>query len=180
MHIDQVIPLQELGLSPEQAHEHAPTNDYIELWRLLKLDEVRGKTIVDLGCGSGAAICLFSKLPFHRIWGVELNPQLAQAAARNFSKDARISIECSDARQFLQPVDLVYLFNPFPWPVLDAALKNLLGHINELRLVYRNPQFAELILSSSSWECMHVRYTDSSTSRYFSATLKAQPSATAP
>lgn len=173
-HIDQIIPLQDLGLAPEEAHEHAPTDDYIELWRLLKTGNVRGKSIVDLGCGSGAAICLFSRLPFSHIWGVELNPRLANTASSNFLRNKRVTIECADARHFTHPVDIVYLFNPFPWLVLEDALKNLLSHGNELRLLYRNPKFAEHILKTTHWECTNARYSDSSTSRYFSATLKAE------
>lgn len=172
MHIDQVISLQDLALDPLQAHEHAPTNDYLELWQLLKASDINGKSIVDLGCGSGAAICLFSKLSFSKIWGIELNPTLARTATHNFSKDSRVKIECADARQFKHHVDMVYLFNPFPWPVLEEALRNLTSHKHELRLIYRNPKFAENIQNAQQWTCATARYTDSSTSRYFIATLK--------
>jgi SAM-dependent methyltransferase len=171
MRIDQVIPLQELGLDPRLAHEHAPTNDYLELWRLLKEDHVDDRSIVDLGCGSGAALCLFSKMPFSRIWGVELNPNLARTAAANFSKDPRVVIECGDARQFQHRADIVYLFNPFPWMVLEEALRRLTSHGKALRLIYRNPKFLQEIETATHWTCADKRLVDSSTSRYFLATL---------
>jgi len=171
MRIDQVISLKDLGLDPLDAHEHAPTNDYLELWCVLHALKVKGKSIVDLGCGSGAAICLFSKMSFGKIWGVELNPRLARTASDNFLKDPRVVIECTDARQFKHQVDMIYLFNPFPWPVLEEALQNLIGHGRELTLIYRNPKFADNIQNAPHWACTAQAYLDSSTSRYFIATL---------
>jgi tRNA1(Val) A37 N6-methylase TrmN6 len=172
MKIDQIVPLEELGLKPDQAHEHAPTNDYLELWCLLKRQEVKGRSIVDLGCGAGAALCLFSRLPFSQIWGVELSPRLARTASVNFSKDCRVRIECKDARQFEHPVDIAYLFNPFPWHVLEGALMNLLRHGHVVELIYRNPKFAAQIQDATNWTCTGAHFTDSSSSRYFSATLR--------
>lgn len=143
--IDGVLPPSAIGLSANDAHGHAPTNDFIELfWILSKLNPA-GKTIVDLGCGSGAAICLFRMFPFKYIFGVELSHTLAKTALNNFKNSKRVTILETDARQFNQNVDIVYMFNPFPKQILLDALKNIMITNQRVIVVYRRPDFADAL-----------------------------------
>ncbi len=57
--MEGVVSLAELNLSPNDAHEHATTTDYFDLIKILLKLRVNGKTIVDLGCGTGSALAVF-------------------------------------------------------------------------------------------------------------------------
>lgn len=69
---------------------------------------------VDLGCGRGRALALASRLPFSRLLGVELDPDLV-ADARRLNPDPRVEVVQADATTWTLPDDVgvVYLFNPF-------------------------------------------------------------------
>ncbi len=138
-----VISCSDLGIDKSEAHEHAATNDYFNLVKIILMlkGSVKGKTIVDLGCGSGSAICVFRWFGFKMIYGVDLSSLLVEKGKKNFSNDPRIKIDCCDARVFKERVDLVYMFNPFPSHVLIDSLKNLKRINPEITVIYRNPIF---------------------------------------
>lgn len=89
---------------------------------------IEGYSFVDVGAGKGRALFLAAELPFRKIIGVELNPDLARIAQRNLAQwrhvaransEKRIRIIPRDALEFRWPRTplLVYLYNPF-----DCAL----------------------------------------------------------
>jgi SAM-dependent methyltransferase len=143
--MEGIVTLEELNLSPEDAHEHATTSDYFDLIKLLAKLNVRSKTIVDLGCGTGSAIAIFRLFGFLKVYGVELSDRLAMIATTNFSSSDRIEIIHSDARRFNKSVDFVYMFNPFPLKVLIECLQNLKTVNGNITIIYRNPIFIDEI-----------------------------------
>jgi tRNA A58 N-methylase Trm61 len=144
-HMEGVVSLAELNLSPNDAHEHATTTDYFDLIKILLKLRVDGKTIVDLGCGTGSALAVFSFFSFKKIYGVELSEKLAEIARRNFSRCKKMEIIHSDARFFERHVDFVFMFNPFPKQVVFECIDNINKKSRGAIFIYRNPKFIEEI-----------------------------------
>ena len=91
-------------------------------------------TFVDLGSGKGRVLLMAAPYGFKRIMGVEFMPEWHRIAEENIRKFAaqygiasRIESFCMDAREFDFPAGplVVYLFNPFPEPVLAVVLEKL-------------------------------------------------------
>ncbi len=94
----------------------------------------KGFTFIDLGSGKGRTLLMASSYPFRRIVGVELLAELDVIARQNIARYRGSQQKCfaleshaSDAREFVFPVEptVLYLFNPFPEPVLRTVLANL-------------------------------------------------------
>jgi hypothetical protein len=111
-------------------------------------------TFVDLGSGKGRALLLASRYPFRRIVGVEIAPELSEAAAANIQRFAapwqrcrEIEAHTGDAAEFVYPAGpfVLFLYQPFLVPVLKRCLKNLAKSLSteprEIYVVYVNPVF---------------------------------------
>src|SRR5947209_13900518 len=120
-------------------------------------------TFIDLGSGKGRVLLMATPYGFKRIIGVEFMPEWHRIAEQNISKfiaqygtTSQIESFCMDAREFSFPAAplVVYLFNPFPEPVLAAVLEQLrLSWVENPRPVfvtYRYPEFDSLI-QKSGW-----------------------------
>jgi|GEM_PF-6811252 Predicted O-methyltransferase len=141
--LDRVRGCDEIGISSSTSNEHAPTTDYVELlFILLRNCKVRGGTIIDIGCGSGAALVLFRVLPFKRILGVELSKELATKGINNFHKTSRVEVHHDDATTFkYNNIETVFMFNPFPAEVLLKVLSSVINSNERFKLIYRNPKY---------------------------------------
>jgi SAM-dependent methyltransferase len=105
-----------------------------------------GFTFIDLGSGKGRTLLMASAYPFRRIVGVELLPELDAIARRNIARYHSDEQKCfaleshaGDARGFAFPAEpaVLYLFNPFPEPVLRTVLTNLRNSLTDFpRPVY--------------------------------------------
>lgn len=113
-------------------------------------DRLSGYTFVDLGSGKGRALLLAREFPFRRIIGMELLPELHAIARRNvrrlsLQEQERFELQCGDGRQFIFPAGplFVYLFDPFPAPVLAEVIENLehslQQHSRPVFIGYQNP-----------------------------------------
>jgi SAM-dependent methyltransferase len=106
-------------------------------------------TFVDIGAGMGRVVLLAARRPFHAVVGVELSPALVAVARDNLvaaddprrvARDVRI-VRADAARYAFPRGDLVvYLYNPFRAPVLQALLRRLQrGAAREVVLLYHTP-----------------------------------------
>ena len=133
-----------------------------------------GFTFIDLGSGKGRTLLMASAYPFRRIVGLELLAELDAVARQNIAgyhddqqRCFALESHAGDARNFEFPAEptVLYLFNPFPEPVLRTVLSNLRYSLTDfprpayvlyhnlvhekvfaehtwLQPVYRTPQYA--------------------------------------
>jgi SAM-dependent methyltransferase len=113
-------------------------------------------TFADVGCGKGRAIVVAAQFPFHRLWGVELSPELCDIARANLALRPewakRSSIIHEDAASVTYPEGplLIFMFHPFLAPVLRRVLANLETQLRKSpRTTYvlyaRNPRYTEVL-----------------------------------
>lgn len=119
-------------------------------------------TFVDLGCGKGKPLMIAADYGFRRLVGVDISPACIKAARRNIERygpepiDAsRVELRVEDAEDFEFPDDplVVYLFNPFPQPVVESVMSKLEESLSrtprEVAIVYMNPTAAAAVRQST-------------------------------
>ena len=127
-------------------------------------------TFVDVGCGKGRAILIAAQFPFHRLFGVEIAPELCVAARANLTLRPewadRACILNEDAASVTYPEGplVILMFHPFLAPVLRRVLANLETQLrNSPRTTYllyaRNPRYAHVLekfpFLQELWETAH-------------------------
>jgi len=101
---------------------------------------IHSYTFIDFGAGKGRAMLVASELPFRKVIGIELNPNLADIAQSNLDHwlDSHVSDPTAphlaptyllqqDALTFELPSTpcLAFLFHPFEAPVLRSLLRRI-------------------------------------------------------
>jgi SAM-dependent methyltransferase len=106
-------------------------------WRGTLADPERSPgaySFVDIGAGKGRALLLASELPFRKVIGVELSPDLVRIAQENTERwscvaEPRCAIHVlhQDALRFCWPRTslLVFLYNPFACEMVEQLLERL-------------------------------------------------------
>ena len=135
-------------------HTHSGGPRLTKVIKTLKIS--KDDVVLDLGVGKGiAAITLAHH--FLLVIGVDLSQELIDIAKQNASKAGVSNIEfhCADARYFndrLDRVTHVYLYNPFPAPVMKEALSNLKESIRysprQITLIYTNPTCHDTVVAA--------------------------------
>jgi len=127
---------------------------------------------IDFGSGKGRALLLASELPFRKIVGIELVPELHRIAEQNINrfksssqKCKDIELVCVDAIHYpIPPVPAVFfIFNSFKEEVLAPVVTNirrsLEEHPRDNLIVYFNPELEDILerdwilkkIASSRW-----------------------------
>jgi cyclopropane fatty-acyl-phospholipid synthase-like methyltransferase len=115
-----------------------------------------GSVALDWGSGMGIAALTLSRY-FSLVIGVELSPELIAIAERNLARMHldNIELHCADARTFtkgLERVTHIYLFNPFPEPVMAMAMENVRRSLSKnprpLTIIYTFPTCHETIVAA--------------------------------
>ncbi|HYX53007.1 MAG TPA: class I SAM-dependent methyltransferase [Candidatus Limnocylindrales bacterium] len=146
------------------AHQYFPTEPWLFTEIMQALPAEKSKfSFIDMGSGKGRVLLMASAYDFKRIIGVEFVPEWHRVAEENIQKFTAeqmptmpITSVCMDARDFQFPVDplVIYLFNPFPEPVLAAVLDQLRDSCNrvprDIFVAYRYPEFDHL-LKTGDW-----------------------------
>lgn len=119
-------------------------------------------TFVDLGAGMGRVVMLAARRPFRAVIGVEISPALAEIARENLAtlhdptrvvRD--VKIVRADAAEYAFPRGdlVVFMYNPFHGPVLDAVLANVRGLADrDVVLLYHTPVDRAAIDSTEAFE----------------------------
>ncbi|MPM50238.1 hypothetical protein SDC9_96974 [bioreactor metagenome] len=113
--------------------------------------------IIDIGCGKGHALSVFSQAGFGRIHGIELIDALCEITKQNIRKlklEGLVTVENADAEKFTAYDDFsyIYLFNPFPASVMQTVIENIEKSYRrkprKLILIYVNPVCDDMIIRS--------------------------------
>jgi SAM-dependent methyltransferase len=140
--------------------------DYLYLRRVVRaLKPGPEDVIFDLGCGMGRFLCLMARRKVRKCVGVELLPQLCEAARKNSAqlrgRRAPIEIRCGDAAT-ADPSEgtIYYLFNPFGPATMSEVLANIRGTLSRnprnITIVYYNSVHEELFENSGWLEKYHA------------------------
>ena len=158
-----VVPIAELGLTRDsiQYEGIAPKTLRKALAALGPLDRY---TFVDLGSGMGRAMLVASELPFRRIVGVEIAPELHAIACENVRR-YRGRQQCRDIHLLqldalrYEPAgeETVFFFN---FPFREAFMTRVVGNIERSLethprrafLVFVNPETAHVVDRSPAFE----------------------------
>lgn len=123
---------QQIDQSRPDFRGYAPTSyrDWRIIRRHLKAD--RETSFVDYGCGLGRIAALAAKLPFKRIIGADLDPDLIWRAKKSV-RNPRVNFICADATQFDVPLDAGVLFfcNPFVGTILERTLERIRASLKQ-------------------------------------------------
>ncbi|BDE06948.1 hypothetical protein WPS_22240 [Vulcanimicrobium alpinum] len=157
------------AIGPSLAHAtHYEPTPVLEAERLIAASPLAPQraTFVDVGAGMGRVVMLAARLPFRAVIGVEISPALVEIARENLatSRDplrvaADVRVTRGDAATYRFPRGdlVVYLYNPFTAPVLDAMLVNLraAGEDREIVLLYHTALEHETIVATESFEIVN-------------------------
>jgi hypothetical protein len=114
-------------------------------------------TFIDFGSGKGRALLLAAEFPFRKIQGVELAPQLHEAACENLRvcrqdrlKCRDIESVCADAVAYPIPDGpaVFYFYNPFVREVMAQVVDNIRASLErcprDAVVLYYAPEFDDL------------------------------------
>ncbi|MBX3396067.1 MAG: class I SAM-dependent methyltransferase [Phycisphaerae bacterium] len=128
---------------------------------------------IDYGCGKGRIVVVAATMPFRRVLGVEISPQLAKIAERNVSSAARrlacrdVRIIVHDATTYEVPDELTFafFFNPFTEGLFSQVLARLRESLDRrprrFTLIYGNANDGvRQLLHATPWLIPREEYFD--------------------
>jgi predicted RNA methylase len=148
-----IVESQDVGLDPKIVYHYSPSGNQF-LARILRDLKIGSKdSIIDIGCGKGSAMRTMLEFPFAKVHGLELCPQTASIATRNFKllKSRNVKIHVGDAANFTSYKDFTvfYFYNPFPAsvmaPVIDTLIESTKELEQEIIIIYNNPTCSDII-----------------------------------
>lgn len=145
------------------SNAYEPTR-YAWLRKVLReMDVASGsEELLEYGAGKGRVAAVCARLPFRRIIGIELSPDLSAIARKNVAcikgrRCADVEILTRDATDYHPPASTtrVFLFNPFHPPVIDAVGRRLHESVLEsprhLRVIFLYSSVDGNYLDSWEW-----------------------------
>src|SRR5262249_43360135 len=153
------------AIDPEHHHQpdylpYGPSAWHVVPRALRYVGVSEADTFVDFGSGKGRVLHQASKRPLRRVIGVEISPELAQAARalvaanRPRYRCRDIEVVVSAAADFRVPDDMTiaYMYNPFSGETLDAVMRNIVDSMDRnprlIRLIYARPDHRERVLAT--------------------------------
>lgn len=146
----------DVNMNPERVYRSTPSGDLF-LKRALKNTSIKSTdSILDVGCGKGSALLVFSKFAFNTITRVEISPTISQIAKNNFKKMnlEKISIETSDILDFseIHNFNYYYLYNPFDKYTFTKFIKKIIETQKQnnrvINIIYNNPVNQDILLNN--------------------------------
>ncbi len=157
-----------VGVETGTANDYEPSYDMPVIMDYLKVTPE--DSFIDLGCGKGWAMQMFSTFPFKRIDGVELNKKLSDIAENNFKTiygdNDRFHIFNENVFDFkyLDDYNYIYMYNPFPREVFPDVAKLLKESAKrqgrKVTVIYQNPQKGSLIEDDGTFK--RIMFADAS------------------
>ena len=154
----QRVDLGAVGLAAPGRIDYEPS-PALALRRGLRGREIRPDDVfLDLGCGKGRVLVGAVQLPFARVIGVELVPELVGQARENLAqvehKSGGAEVVCADVLEYEIPDDvtIIYLYNPFRGEIFRGVMERIVASLDraprQLTLIYRSPFEHEKVLAS--------------------------------
>jgi hypothetical protein len=140
----------QLGLDERRVFFAGPSGDRYTAQVFDDLQIQPTDAVIDIGSAKGSALRQLARYPFSRVDGIEISPELAAIAQRNFERlgpgpqGRRVNTFCLDATAFADygRYNMFYLYSPFPTDVLAQVLTAILAQNTSGReriVVYNNP-----------------------------------------
>ena len=125
----------------------------------------RGRSVLDIGCGKGFVLLFFSGLSFDKVAGIEYDEKLCRIARRNLRKTSgKIKVYRADAADFplYENYDTFYLYNPFDEKILEKCIDLILASLKKcprkLTVFYCNPVYGDVLKKKGFEEAAHFYY----------------------
>ncbi|NOZ61323.1 MAG: class I SAM-dependent methyltransferase [Calditrichaeota bacterium] len=140
--------------------------------RLIRKEVSSDDVFVDIGSGKGRILCLMAQLPFKKVIGIEIRPDLCEVARSNAErsrgKKCPIEIVCGDASVMdYSEGTYFFMFNPFGEKTMSDVLlsikNSLKSHPRQIRLIYYNAVH-ESLFEKSEW-LVHYHHFFTATDR---------------
>jgi SAM-dependent methyltransferase len=148
------------GLADPDVNDYTPSpisrSAFFRILRQINVDYSQF-LFVDLGCGKGKLLLLASELPFKGVIGIDVVPQMVQAAEENLKTYSRprrcqaIQVISGNVRDFPLPEDpaIYYLYDPFQSGVvarvLDRLQRSLASAPRPIFIIYMLPEHRRLM-----------------------------------
>jgi SAM-dependent methyltransferase len=152
-------------------------SDYSALSIIFKSIEVRDSDVlVDIGCGKGRVINWWLSRGFkNKIYGIELDENIAEIARNRLKKYGNVNIISGDAVENIPSNGTIfYLYNPFNATVMERFSNHLIKLFNEkpIKVIYYNPIHIEIFRKEPRWI---IDYFDIKNNSELQEILKSTP-----
>lgn len=156
---------EKVGTSQERSSVYQATRDTAYLKKVMKGLPIKSTdAILDLGCGKGYMLKIFSKYAFFKVGGVELSERLCEIANRNIKKEKleKCVVYHADAAEFCQYDEYthIYMFNPFPAVVMEKVMENIKESIirvpRNMTIIYKGAFCHDIIVGNGIFELSDV------------------------
>jgi tRNA1(Val) A37 N6-methylase TrmN6 len=140
-----------------EKYQATPPEIFQQIMEALQLIP-KGFLFFDMGCGKGRVLLLASAYPFQRIFGVELQSELATMARQNICGGRFVGKQCDqieviecNAAEFVFPDQnaVVYFYNPFKEETMRRVIENVRRSAlvtKQRYILYLNPVLAASVL----------------------------------
>lgn len=138
--------------------------EYLALFHAFRRIKInKSDVIVDVGCGKGRAILWVLKhYKADKIYGIELNDEVAEETAKRLEKYDKVTIIHGDAIENIPPeATIFYLYNPFIGTILKKFKLKLEAQFYQkksITIVYHNPIYLKVFLKDPKWTVEYYRY----------------------
>jgi hypothetical protein len=118
---------------------------------------------LDYGAGRGRAMVLAARLPFRRVFGVEIEPDLVETARQNIRRASHrlrcrdVQVVAADAAEFGCPNDatVLHFFDPFAGAILEQVIENVRTSLRRaprrLTVLFADPNHFAPLAAASGW-----------------------------
>jgi hypothetical protein len=138
---------------------------YRSFFAVMRRVEIRPEedVFLDYGAGRGRAMVLAARLPFRRVIGVEIEPDLVERARENIRRVSSrlrcrdVQVVTADAAEFGCPDDatVLHFFDPFAGVILEQVIGNVQASLRRsprrLTILFADPNHFAPLASSSGW-----------------------------
>jgi hypothetical protein len=153
-----------VGQRPGLCKPYAPI-PYRSFLAVMRMVQTRPQedVFLDYGAGRGRAMVLAARLPFRRVLGVEIEPDLAGTARENIRRVSHrlccrdVEVVTADAAEFGCPDDatVLHFFDPFAGVILEQVIEHVRVSLRRaprrLTILFADPNHFAPLAASSGW-----------------------------